>query len=404
MKFKGFLITASVIAIAGGFTGAFITQSSKAAPEPEAPAVVQQKAPAVRVAMAETRQLTETLAVNGTILPREEANAGTDLGGLTVLDLRADEGDNVTKGEVLAVLDRSTLDNQLVQTQASRAQAEANIAQMQAQIGDADVGVRQAREALERATALQKKGIATKAEFDNAVNAVDSARARRLSAEKAVAAAEAQLGVIDAQIANVELQLTKTEVRAPADGLVLARSATLGGVVSAANGPLFRIAVAGELELDATVSETALPRLSAGMPARVTIAGADTAITGKIRRISPEVNQTTRLGSIRVSLDAASAARVGNFARGEIETIRREGIVVPAGALVYRARDAFLQLVEDGVVHTVPVKLGARVGSDVEIVEGIRAGQEVVARAGTFVGDGDHVEPVRGALAEAVAQ
>ena len=108
-------------------------------------------------------RLVETLSVNGTIVAREEAAAGTDLNGLTVIALNADEGDVVKKGDVLAVLDRSTLDTQLAQIEASRAQAEANIAQMQSQIGDAEVAVRQAGEALERAKALQKKGVATKA-------------------------------------------------------------------------------------------------------------------------------------------------------------------------------------------------------------------------------------------------
>lgn len=193
--------------------------------------------PAIRVVAAERRELTETLSVTGTIVPRQEAAAGTDLNGLTVTALDADEGDKVRAGEVLARLDRSLLDTQLAQADANRAQAEASIAQARAQIGDAEVGVRQAGEALERSTALQAKGVATKAELDNAVNASDSARAKLVSAQKALAVSQAQLGIIDAQRESVLLQIAKTEVKAPADGLVLARNATLGGVVSASGGP-----------------------------------------------------------------------------------------------------------------------------------------------------------------------
>ena len=134
--------------------------------------------PAIRVTAAETRDIVEKLAVSGTIVAREEANAGTDLNGMIVTQLNADQGDVVKKGEILAVLDRSTLDTQLAQNEASRAQAEANIAQTQSQIADAEVSVRQAGEALERAKTLQKKGFATKAELDNAVNASDSAKAQ----------------------------------------------------------------------------------------------------------------------------------------------------------------------------------------------------------------------------------
>ena len=168
---------------------------------------------------------------------------------------------------MLAVLDRSTLDTQLAQNEASRAQAEANIAQTQSQIADAEVSRcgRRAK-ALERARTLQTKGFATKAELDNAVNAYDSAKAKLESAKRALFASQAQIAVIDAQKKSIDIQIDKTEVKAPADGLVLARNATLGGIVSSSGGPLFRLAIDNEFELAADVAEAALPRLAAGMP------------------------------------------------------------------------------------------------------------------------------------------
>lgn len=394
-----FVLPLAALLLAG--TALAVTPLPGLAVETTAPAA--QKPPAIRVAAAQKRELVETLSVTGTVIPRQEAIAGTDLNGLTVLELHADEGDMVRKGEVLAVLDRSLLDTQLAQMEATRVQAEASVAQARAQIGDAEIGVRQAEEALERAKALQTKGVATEAQLDNAVNAADSARAKLVSAEKALAASEAQIGVIDAQKKNVLLQIEKTEVKAPADGLILARNATLGGIVSASGGPLFRIAIGAEFELSANVAETALPRLAVDMPAKVALAGSKEAVGGRIRRIAPEVNQASRLGSIRIALDPGGGARGGNFARGEIEILRREGVAVPASALVYRGADAFLQLVENARVKTVPVTVGARTGTFVEIVDGLAAGQEVVARAGTFVADGDVVTPVRGDEVGAVA-
>lgn len=371
----------------------FVPGLQAAAAEP--PAATVQAPPAIRVVAATRRELVETLSVTGTVVAREEAVAGTDLSGLTITRLDVDQGDLVKKGDVLAVLDRSALDVQLAQVQASRAQAVAAAAQVKSQIADAEVGVRQAGETLERARALQDKGIAAKSQLDSAVNAYDSAKAKLATAEKALAAAEAQIAVVEAQERNVLLQISKTEVKAPADGLLLARNATLGGIVSAVAGPLFRIAIGSEFELAATVAETALPSIAVGMPVRVAVAGASAPLDGKVRRISPEINQVTRLGALRIALDAGSAARAGNFARGEIELVRREGIAVPASALVYRGDNAFLQLVEDGKVRSVAVKVGVRAGAVVEIVEGVAEGQEVVARAGTFVTDGDHVTPVR---------
>ena len=247
--------------------------------------------PAIRVVAAEMRDIVEKLSVSGTIVAREEANAGTDLNGMIVNQLNADQGDVVKKGEILAVLDRSTLDTQLAQNEASRAQAEANIAQTQSQIADAEVSVRQASEALERAKTLQTKGFATKAELDNAVNASDSAKARLESAKRALFASQAQIAVVDAQKKSIDIQVDKTEVKAPADGLVLARNATLGGIVSSSGGPLFRLAIDDEFELSADVAETALPRLAEGMPSAISVAGWGAPVEGKIRLIGPEVNQ-----------------------------------------------------------------------------------------------------------------
>jgi HlyD family secretion protein len=352
--------------------------------------------PAIRVVAAEKRELIETLSVNGTIVAREEAAVGADLNGLRIMALDAEPGDTVHKGDVLAVLDRSTLDTQLAEADATRAQAEASIAQMRAQIGEAEIGVRQAEEALERVRALQTKGVSTEAQLDDAVNAADSARAKLGSAQKALAASEAQLGVIDARKQNIILQISRTELRAPADGLVLARDATLGGIVSSSGAPLFRIAIGSEFELAADVAETSLPRLVPGMPVEVSLAGARSDVGGSIRRISPEIDRASRLGSIRISLDARSGARAGNFARGVIELFRRKGVAVPSSSVVYRGSDAFLQLVESGKVRTVAVTLGARADGFVEVVSGLAEGSEVVLRAGTFVADGDDITPVRG--------
>lgn len=359
------------------------------------------QAPSIAVVTAERREIVESLDVTGTVLPREEAAVGIDLSGMLVIELGADEGDRVTKGQVLARLDRTMLETQLAQAEANRAQAEASVAQVRSQIADAAVGVRQAEEALERATALQAKGVATRAQYDNAVNARDSAKAKLVSAEKALVASEAQLGVIDAQKRNVEIQIDKTEVRAPADGLVLARNATLGNAVSAGSGPLFRIAIDAKFELEANVPETALPRLRAGMPVAVALPGG-VAQTGEIRMIAPEIDHKTRLGRIRVALDGAEA-RPGNFARGRVELSRNDVICVPSTALIYRGSEPFLQVVSDGEVATTPVVTGSRDTTHVAILDGVEEGAEIVARAGTFVADGDKVTPVRVETTGAVA-
>lgn len=381
----------ATVALAGGMGLA----APLARAEAEAPAITaKQAAPAIRVAAVERRELVETLDVSGSVTPRQEAAVGVDVAGLIVRELSADKGDRVKKGDVLARLDRVALETQLAQADASRAQADAGVAQAAAQVADAEIGVRQAKEALERAKTLQQKGVSTQAQLDNAVNAFDSANAKLETANKGVASTEAQLQVIAAQRRDIEERLAKTEVRAPADGLVLARNATLGGIVSASGGALFRIAIDGELELAATVAEAALAALAPGMPVKVFIAGVEP-LDAKIRIIDPEIDQKTRLGTVRILLPAHDKVRSGNFARGEIEVLRRDGLAVPVSAVLYKGQDAFVQRVVSGVISTAPVTIGARTGASVEITNGVADGDEIVSRAGTFVADGDRVTPVR---------
>ncbi len=389
-----FRFTTYLLATAA-FVGGIGLAEPLARAEAEAPAqTVRQIAPAIRVATVERRELVETLDVNGSVIPRQEAAVGVDVAGLIVRELNADKGDMVKKGDLLARLDRMALETQLAQADASKAQAEAGVAQSQAQVSDAEIGVRQAAEALERARTLQQKGVSTQAQLDNAVNSFDSASAKLETVKKGVASAEAQLQVVAAQRRDIEERLTKTEVRATADGLVLARNATLGGIVSASGGALFRIAINGELELAATVAETSLVALAPGMAVKVHIAGIEP-LDATIRFIDPEIDQKTRLGIVRVLLPAHDKVRSGNFARGEIETLRREGLAVPISAILYKGPDAFVQRVVDGAISTTAVKIGARAGAAVEILDGLAEGDEIVSRAGTFVADGDKVTPVR---------
>ena len=157
---------------------------------------------------------------------------------------------------------------------------------------------------------------------------------------------------------------------------------------------LFRIIADGAIELEAQVAEVELPGLKVGQPVSVLPAGAKEALKGAIRLISPEVDRASRLGRVRVALDDNPPVAIGAFARGIIETGRKMAVTLPLSAITYSRSGASVQAVKDGRVTTKPVKLGLVGGGRAEIVTGIAAGETVVARAGTFVRDGDLVTPV----------
>lgn len=357
--------------------------------------VVEPKAPAINVVRAEKRELVETLVLTGTVVPRQEVAVGTDVAGLIVQELHADQGDHVKEGDILARLDKSSLDVQLAQIEAQRAQAMASIAQSEAQIVDAEVTVRQASEELERAKALTQKGVASKSQLDNAVNAFDGANARLNTARQSLAATRSQLDLIAAQKRDVALRIEKADVKAPTDGLVLSRNALLGAVVSGSAGPLFRIAREGEFELAADVPEMDLPRLAQGQTTSVLLSGQTQPISGTIRLISPEITSASRLGTVKIALEPNANVRPGNFGRATVELARHTSVAVPVASIVYRNADAFVQVVRDGTVESRAVKLGIRDSGLVEVIEGLEEGEELVAKAGTFVATGDRVMPIR---------
>jgi len=305
----------------------------------------------------------------------------------------ADEGDRVTKGQVLARLVSDTLEAQLAQNTASLARAEAAIAQARSAIASAEARLVEAANAYARAKPLSQSGVLSD-------SGRDQREATRLTAEATVASsrdglkvAEAELAQIVAQRREIAWRRSRTDIRAPADGLVSRRNARIGGYASGVADPMFRIVAKGEIELDGEVPETRLASLREGLEATIESAGGKP-VTGKIRIVSPEVDRTTRLGRVRIFIGDQPGLFVGAFAHARIRTAQSRGLAVPASAVLYGADGPVVQVVADGHIATRPVKIGLAQGNLIEIREGLQAGDAVVARSGTFLRDGDAVRPV----------
>lgn len=354
------------------------------------------KPPSISVVAARTGEIVETVDVTGTLMPRQSISVGADVDGLRILDLGADEGDSVAKGALLAELETDIIDSNIELNAAQIDRAEAAIAQAEAQITDAEASATEAEAALERSRPLAKKGIVGQDVLDQRIAAASSARARVSSARQGLAVAKADKAAQVAQRDQWLLKKSKAEVRAPTAGLVLSRSAKLGAIVSAGSGSLFEIARDGLIELEAAVSETALGRLAVGQKVEVYVAGRRQPVEGKVRLISPRVDQTTRLGIVDIALPKdAGGLHVGSFGRGVIEVAARSGVLVPRTAVVFEGDEAVVQVVENGVVKRRDVTLGLTTAETVEVRDGVAAGEEVVATAGAFVRDGDTVTPVK---------
>ncbi|MGE7470445.1 efflux RND transporter periplasmic adaptor subunit [Bosea sp. NPDC003192] len=373
------------------------TPATAFAQAPASAAATQQPSagPAITVTSAKRDEIVQSVVVSGSMVARDEVLVTPEVDGFVITELLAEEGDRVAAGQVLAKLSRTTLEVQRAQNEAQSAKAQAAIDQAKAQIVEAEANLVQANNAFDRTKALRDSGNASLETFDQRAAVARGSQARLNSAKQALAMAQADLALSQAQGRDIEVRLARTEIKAPKAGIVSRRNARLGAMATmAAAEPLFKIIADGAIELEADVAEVELANLKAGQAVAVTPAGADKALAGTIRLISPEVDRASRLGKLRISLTGNPPVAVGSFARGVIETGRKTSIVLPLSAITYARGGAMVQAVKDGKVTTKKVTLGLIGGGRAEIASGLAEGESVVARAGTFVRDGDMITPV----------
>jgi HlyD family secretion protein len=181
-------------------------------------------------------------------------------------------------------------------------------------------------------------------------------------------------------------------LRSPAAGTVTRAAATIGATANPRADPLFRIAIDGEIELEAEVPSIHIQKLATGQTARVEIEDRRE-LTGFVRLVPAEINPMSQLGKVRIGLERDASLRLGSFGRATIDASRSCGISVPKAAVLYRTEGTSVQVVRDRVVETRRVRVGFHSDLNVEIREGIREGDVVVANAGTSLRDGDQVQP-----------
>ena len=176
-------------------------------------------------------------------------------------------------------------------------------------------------------------------------------------------------------------------LRAPAAGLVTEVRTIVGAPASPQAGPMFRIAVNNEVELDAEVPSVHLPKLNPGATARISRDNAPDVI-GRVRLVSPQIDRSTQLGRVRISFTNNPSLKVGMFARASIDAKRSCGVAVPHTAIDHLT----VQVIKGNTVETRKVRVGLVSDTSTEILEGLDVGETVVADAGSSLHDGDQVK------------
>src|ERR1700736_3591473 len=180
---------------------------------------------------------------------------------------------------------------------------------------------------------------------------------------------------------------TPVSLRAPAAGLLTEVRTVVGAPASPQAGPMFRISVNNEIELDAEVPAVHMPKLNPGATVRISRDNA-TDLVGRVRLVSPQIDRTTQLGHVRISLTNNPSLKVGMFARANIDAKRSCGVAIPRTAIDHLT----VQVVKGNTVETRKVRVGLVSDTSTEILEGLDVGEIVVADAGSSLHDGDQIK------------
>lgn len=351
------------------------------------------KPPAVSVVRPKPHNFVETLRVNGSLVAREEVLIAPQIEGQRIAELLVEAGDTVAKGQLLARLATENLDALVAQNDAALLRAEAGIARAGSSITQAEAQLKEADAALQRARPLSRSGYLSDSTFDQRQSVATAARAALAIAKHNLKVAESERAEAQAKRRELLWRRSRTAVHAPVAGLILARSAKVGAIATATGAPMFRIAKAGEIELEGEVTSDQIHRLAIGQSARIALPGRGT-FKATVRLIDPRVDPETRLGHVRLFIGAPTGLRVGTFTSGEIEVASSAGLAIPSSAVMRDGDGAYVRIVEQGKVRTRRITIGLASGGFVEVRRGLETGDRVIAKAGTFLGDGEPVTPV----------
>lgn len=314
--------------LAASLTVACGTTEAEKAP-PAAPAAVQ--IGPENVVSVEQGTIVAGPILSGELRPQREAKIRAELGG-SMLEVRVEEGQTVTRGALLGRIETRTLDD-------ARQSAVSAVRNAENQLGVA-------RREVERTEKLVTAG---------------ALAARDLDLVKSnVTAVEAQLADAKSRLASAERQLGDAVIRAPIAGIVSKKSVNVGDVVSVGT-ELFTVIDPSSMRLEASVPSEDLSTLRVGVPVEFTVRGYDQTFTGKIERIAPQADATTRQVPIFVAIPNVGGRLVaGLFAEGRVVAEKATGLVVPVNAVNTTTQSPWVLRVANGKTEKVNVTLGLR--------------------------------------------
>jgi len=304
-------------------------------------------------------------AISGTLEPEREAVLRAQVSG-SVLQTYADQGQAVNAGAVLARIDASGIQDAYTSARAGL------------------VSARNAADVAAKDLARNQKLLAA-----GAIAERDIDQSRRVSI-----AAQAALEDANSRLASAEKAYRSTTVTAPFSGVVSERPMSAGDVVQPGSA-LFTVVDPSSMRLEASVPAEQLASIRIGVPVNFTVSGyPGRQFVGRITRINPTADPTTRQVRIYVSIPNAGRALVGGlFANGRMSSATRMGLVVPSSAVDVRGSAPTVMRVKQGKAEKIQVQIGLSDQSSetIEVISGLVAGDTLLLGAAQGITPGTAV-------------
>jgi RND family efflux transporter MFP subunit len=337
--------------------------------EPQTPETVSD-VPVIIVHKTTTPDWLETV---GTVRAAQSSQVSSQMMG-NIREIRAQEGDHVQAGQLLAAIDDS-------QPRAAVEQATAAVGAAEKEVSAADSDLALAEATLKRYQQLFDKKSVSPQEFDEI-------KARRQSAEARRDMASAGQAQANAALTQARTSLGYTVIRAPFAGVVTEKRANPGSMASPGMA-LFTLEDARKYRLEVTVDESHIRIVRAGQSVSISLdalGGAE--ISGKVDEIVPAADPASRSFLIKIGLpgDARllSVMRSGMFGRARFPLGVRQALFIPAMAIVARGQLQGVYVIDANRMSGLRyVTLGRTAGQQVEVLSGLEDGENIVAAPGT---------------------
>ncbi len=354
---------ATMLALTAALTlaGCGKKETAAAAQPPEPPTLIT----ADNISVVESADIASGPSISGELLADRSASVRAEVSG-SVVQVYVEVGQKVAAGTALARIDATT-------ASAAELSARTGVTATEAQAA-------QAKKELDRAERLNAAGAIADRDLENA----------RLTYSTTMA----QLANVQSAYAMANKQLRNATVRAPFTGVVAAKVVSAGDVVSPGTA-LFTVIDPKSMRLEAAVPAAQIGQIRVGQPVAFAVSGYGTRkFTGKITRVSPVADPTTRQVQILASIPNSEGTLVGGlFAEGRVNAESRTALVLPATAIDQRGATPVVMRVRGGRVERVSITLGIRdeQRENFEITSGVQKGDTVLLGAAQAIGAGKQV-------------